>query len=413
MESARSYAVLSPAEGQLREFYAKRRFSSSVSRELRRVHLLLAVLRRTAKYGPAASRESGLPLARLAQDCWNRCRPDWRWPDDYYNFKLYLNGRDETAPHFLSQCISVLLLRTLNDRDESAILNDKIVFAAECARLGLPHIETVAYFEGGELKRGGAASAEQLPKEDLFVKATNLFCGFGAERWRFDPKSASYSNGDVTLSGDELLRRIRELSRCGVPSSAWDRFAARIPRLVPFATRELQKPRPYLIQKEMKVHPVVQPFTNGSLCTVRVVTGRYHGGAPSPIMAALRMPVGSAVVDNFAAGGIASPVDLGTGRLGPGTFKDPRKQKTNVHPDTGAQLDGTILPFWEDVMALALRAHDSFKKVATVGWDVAITPDGVKLVEANTGWCVEVVQMANDSPLGTTELPKMLASHLN
>jgi len=413
MESVLSYAGLSPAEGQLREFYAKRRFSSSVSRKLRRVHLLLAVLRRTAKYGPAASKESGLPLARLARDCWKSCRVDWQWPDDYYSFKLYRSGRADAAPHFFSQYITILLLRALNDRDESAILNDKVVFAGECERLGLPHIETVAYFEAGELKQGKAASGERLPREDLFVKAANLFCGFGAERWRFDPASGNYGNGEVTLSGNELLSRIRELSRSGVPSSAWDRFAARVPRLIPFATRELQKPRPYLIQKEMKVHPVVQPFTNGSLCTVRVVTGRYHGGAPSPIMAALRMPVGSAVVDNFSAGGIASPVDLGTGRLGPGTFKDPRKQKTNVHPDTGAQLDGAILPFWEDIVALAVRVHDCFKKVATVGWDVAITPDGVKLLEANTCWGVDVVQMANDSPLGITELPKMLASRLN
>ena len=340
------------------------------------------------------------------------CRPDWRWPDDYYNFKLYRKDQRDAAPHFFSQCISVVLLRALNDRDESALLNDKIAFAAECARLGLPHIETVAYFEAGELGQGAAASGEQLPKEDLFVKATNLFCGFGAERWRFDPKSGRYSNGEVVLGGDELLTRIRDLSRCGVPSSAWDRFASRIPRMISFATRELQKPRPYLIQKELKVHPSIRQFTNGSLCTVRVVTGRYRAGTPSPIMAALRMPVGRAVVDNFAAGGIASPVDLKSGRLGPCAFKDPRKPKVYVHPDTGAQIAGEILPFWEDVVALAVRAHGAFEKVAAIGWDVAITSDGVKLLEANTGWCVEVVQMANESPLGATELPQMLASHL-
>ncbi len=306
MESARSYPGLSAAERQLHDFYAARRFSSSLSRELCRVKLLLAVLKRTATIRPCGIEASGLPLARIARDCWETCRPDWRWPDDYYNFKLYRKDQRDAAPHFLSQCISVVLLRALNDRDEFALLNDKIAFAAECARLGLPHIETVAYFEAGELRQGAAASGEQLPKEDLFVKATNLFCGFGAERWRFDPKSGRYSNGEVVLGGDELLTRIRDLSRCGVPSSAWDRFASRIPRTDPFATRELQKPRPYLIQKELKVHPLIRQFTNGSLCTVRVVTGRYRAGTPSPIMAALRMPVGRAVVDNFAAGGIAS-----------------------------------------------------------------------------------------------------------
>jgi hypothetical protein len=69
------------------------------------------------------------------------------------------------------------------------------------------------------------------------------------------------------------------------------------------------------------------------------------------------------------------------------------------------------VPFWDDVLALSLCAHSCFSKVATVGWDVAITTEGPKLIEANPGWCVEVVQMAHGKPLGMTIWPELLMSH--
>jgi hypothetical protein len=123
------------------------------------------------------------------------------------------------------------------------------------------------------------------------------------------------------------------------------------------------------------------------------------------------MPTGSSSVDNFAAGGLASPIDLQTGRLGPAVYKDPRNPDGDVHPDSGERIAGEPVPFWSEVLALCLRTHRSFPKVATVGWDVALTTKGAKLIEANPGWCVEVVQMAHGTPLGATPWPELLMTH--
>jgi hypothetical protein len=175
--------------------------------------------------------------------------------------------------------------------------------------------------------------------------------------------------------------------------------------------RKDAKPRPYMIQKELKNHDLMERFTNGALCTVRIVTARAVGGKPQVIIAVLRMPVGNSSVDNFSAGGLASPIDLETGRLGRAVYKDPRKPDADAHPDSGERIAGETLPFWDAMLALCLKAHCCFPNVATVGWDVAVTTDGPKLIEANPSWGVDVVQMAHGKPLGMTIWPELLMSH--
>jgi hypothetical protein len=55
------------------------------------------------------------------------------------------------------------------------------------------------------------------------------------------------------------------------------------------------------------------------------------------------------------------------------------------HPDTGHPLSGTSLPRWEDIVALGRRAHDAFG-VITIAWDIALTPDGLTILEGNCSW---------------------------
>ena len=65
-------------------------------------------------------------------------------------------------------------------------------------------------------------------------------------------------------------------------------------------------------------HPDLSDVNNGALATVRVVAARNESGGYEATDAAFRMAIGSNhTVDNFHAGGIASAVDMETGRLGP------------------------------------------------------------------------------------------------
>ncbi|HET6692589.1 MAG TPA: sugar-transfer associated ATP-grasp domain-containing protein, partial [Miltoncostaeaceae bacterium] len=52
----------------------------------------------------------------------------------------------------------------------------------------------------------------------------------------------------------------------------------------------------------------------------------------------------------------------------------------------GVPAPGWTVPWWPDVRALALEAAAAFAPVAAIGWDVAMTPAGALLIEANARW---------------------------
>lgn len=400
----------SDAERDMRRYFNSV-FASPLTRRLWSLRLLPAVAKQTLKYGKGLKHASGMSRVELFLDAWAFCSREECWPASYFKYRLYRPERRRFGSRFLDERIALPVMKHVNDRDDVAVLDDKLKFAAACARFGLPHVETIAYFEQGNIVEAQFATPSDLPRGDLFIKSTNLLCGRGIMRWRYDAVTGRYEHDGVSLSAVELVERVRIMSAVGTAVPLWKRVRAYVPRLGYELEREDRKPRPYIMQRELRNHPDMAPFTNGALCTVRVVTAREASAEPQLIIAVLRMPTGLSRVDNFAAGGIAAPIDMPSGRLGKAVYKDPRKPDVEAHPNSGQRIDGETLPFWSEVKELSLRAHRAFPRVATVGWDVAITTEGPKLIEANPGFCVEVVQMAHGKPLGDTTWPALVMSH--
>lgn len=83
------------------------------------------------------------------------------------------------------------------------------------------------------------------------------------------------------------------------------------------------------------------------------------------------------------------------------------------HPDSDLALQGHQLPHWPDAIALVTRAHrTAFPRFVSLGWDVALTPDGPVLIEANAGWGAEIMQTLNGEPLGDTVLAEILSHYV-
>lgn len=272
--------------------------------------------------------------------------------------RLWLNEKQQIHG-FLSHEGICALLSHLNKGCDTSFLDNKREFAEFCRKHQLPHP-----------RRFGVGLGVSLPAADLFVKYEDGVCGAGAERYRRIPGTDRWSGLGQEFTEAELVSRFRSLESKGA----------------------------LIVQPVLENHPEIEPFTNGSLCTLRVVTLHAAPSSPRVMFCALRMPAGKAVVDNFAAGGIAAGV-LRNGVVMPGVFKLNPGERISMHPDSGFVFEGVKLPMFTEATGLCLKAHHHFSRPYFVGWDVAFTNDGPVLLEANTIWCVDLIQMSHGAPI--------------
>lgn len=141
-----------------------------------------------------------------------------------------------------------------------------------------------------------------------------------------------------------------------------------------------------LAEEFVMQHPTLNDLSPSGLNTVRIIT-QMDNDEIIFLAARLRISVNSPV-DNMAAGNIAAPVDLKTGTVtGPGVFSDITRDSVQVHPVTGKDIVGFIIPYWKRVLELAETAARNASGNKSVGWDIAITADGAELIEGNHNWC--------------------------
>ncbi len=91
-------------------------------------------------------------------------------------------------------------------------------------------------------------------------------------------------------------------------------------------------------------------------------------------------------VDNWGAGGVVAGVDLGSGRLGQAVRQpafDRSRTRHKTHPDTGAQIEGAVIPRFDEMCAGLLRVARRFPR-RYVGWDIVMTADSWTLIEGNS-----------------------------
>lgn len=130
-----------------------------------------------------------------------------------------------------------------------------------------------------------------------------------------------------------------------------------------------------------------------SVNTIRIMTFNDHG-KPRILWAGLRIGNGVNSVDNFHAGGMASPIDLEKGTL-INKAVDKDLNEYEYHPKTNTKIVGFKVPYFKEVKELVLKASLESDKILVVGWDVAVTPTGPVIIEGNRRPGFDVVQVAD------------------
>lgn len=134
-------------------------------------------------------------------------------------------------------------------------------------------------------------------------------------------------------------------------------------------------------------HDKINELSSTGLNTIRMFTVINNSGGVDFIGARMRISVNSHV-DNLASGNIACPIDIETGKIsGPGVFSDITKEDVTHHPVTGVELIGFQIPMWSDIIRLTKKIALHYPQNRGVGWDIALTDDGVDFIEGNHNWC--------------------------
>jgi len=301
-------------------------------------------------------------------------------PDAYFGYYLWKDANYyRSSKYFLSPQFDGLLELLRKDADVS-YLRDKFKFFIKCKSVHLPVAPILAVIH---INNGISWLSEKkcLPHIDLFTKPIDRSFGDGAESWAYNGKG--WSRNGVYYTEDILLKHLQGLA-------------------IEYN---------YILMPRLYNHPDIMQFTSGALATLRVVTCYTPGKSVVTIFSVLRMPVGSMEVDNFNAGGIAALIDK-NGRLCLAAAMNINLGLFNLHPNTGATIQGAQLPFYKEACALCSTAHKVFPNISIIGWDIAITPDGPVILEANNNPGIETAQGAGGLPIGDTAFRQWANEHL-
>lgn len=128
-------------------------------------------------------------------------------------------------------------------------------------------------------------------------------------------------------------------------------------------------------------HHEIAAFCNSSVNTVRLVTILDQDDIHY-MYSVLRMGTGG-LIDGFDGGGIFAPIDVKTGEICRNGM-DLGGAKYEVHPVSKKKIRGFQVPNWEMVLKLADEAARRLEGVHMIGWDIAVTEEGVSLIEGNS-----------------------------
>jgi hypothetical protein len=149
----------------------------------------------------------------------------------------------------------------------------------------------------------------------------------------------------------------------------------------------------FIVQERIKQHPDIDKIYPHSANTIRLITIR-KGDQVIPFSASLSAGAYGILVDNVDIGGMAGRLDLKTSKVDPVWFRKPKYGgKTRVHPDTGFVFEGFEVPYFQEAIRQAVRLHECLYWFHSIGWDMAITPDGPIFVEGNEFWGIMAQQM--------------------
>ena len=81
------------------------------------------------------------------------------------------------------------------------------------------------------------------------------------------------------------------------------------------------------------------------------------------------------------------------GHQEPGKAKDSHLIVKKYHPDTNVNFSGVKVPYYKEIIDMAKRFHGYYYGIPSMGWDIAVTPNGPVFLECGEDWEVQSTQI--------------------
>lgn len=160
-----------------------------------------------------------------------------------------------------------------------------------------------------------------------------------------------------------------------------------------------------MIEECIKQHPDMI-YNNASVNTIRAHSIIDRDGKVHLLKMLLRVGVGDSVVDNYANGGCVYELDTDTGHIiSPSLKKD--GSEVYIHPGTDKFMLGRRVPNWDKVKRVVKEAHLLLPQCQFIGWDVAVSDNGIELIEGNHNPDYELLEF-----FGTTGWWKIIKKYI-
>jgi Sugar-transfer associated ATP-grasp len=256
------------------------------------------------------------------------------------------------------------LLFAINPAAYQKASQHKVLEKATLTLFGVPSPKFVGFFHasrGGDRNQGPLRTVADLSR---------LLATYAGQRLCFKAVEGSGGRGfaalDISADGASLQHPIS--------GQRWS--------IADWAQELLQAPNGWLLEDYLPQHPDIAAINASSVNTLRLWVLEQQGEFRAH-HAILRVGLAGSQVDNTTSGGFACVVDMATGRLH--SCLDLRRphQPITHHPDTGVELVGRQLPFWQQALELGAKALSVFPEMRFAGLDIAITPTGPAIIELN------------------------------
>lgn len=181
--------------------------------------------------------------------------------------------------------------------------------------------------------------------------------------------------------------------------------------------QEILKLNKYIIQDKLVQHPFFSELYPNSLNTLRIISARTNECYEHEILCAVQR-IGSdksAPADNFSKDGFSAKINVDTGELskatGPKTIdNNGRRLFYSKHPNTGGQIEGRIIPYWDEIKQKIKDFTRKFPMYNYIAWDLCVNDkDEVMVIETNMKSSLGVFQ-AHGGMKGT-KLDQVLQSY--